>query len=139
MKMFISGLIATTLVAPACGDSHAVFGTWLTEAGDGHVEISDCGDGTPCGVLVWVDPDLTPSAYDTRNPDEALRSRPLIGTPIVWGYERSKKNWRGGAVYNPEDGKTFRSTIERADDASIRVTGCLGPICRSNIWTKVAP
>ncbi len=134
-KLFFFVLImAPTSVFAA---AHDVYGLWLTEARDGHVEISDAGDGTPIGTLVWVDPQSTDTQQDARNLDEALRSRPLVGVPIVWGFVKGKSGWRRGHIYNPEDGKTFRSSMALQDDGSLKVKGCLGPFCRTNFWTPV--
>ena len=56
-SLAILAIAATTNVAAA--DPHDVEGLWLTQARDGHIEIKDCGDGSPCGTLVWVDPATT--------------------------------------------------------------------------------
>ena len=119
-------------------DVHNVFGLWVSAAGDGHIAVKDCGDGTPCGTLVWVDPSSTDTHLDARNPDPELRSRPLIGTPIIWGFSAGKRRWQGGRIYNPEDGTSFRSTLKRRVDGTLEVRGCLGPICRTNIWTPAS-
>ena len=138
MKSLFLALAFTTVSAGAEADPHDVYGLWMSEARDGHIEIRDCGDGTPCGALVWVDLDRAPTDRDEHNPDANLRTRSLIGVPIVWGYARSKKEWRGGHIYNPEDGKTFRSSLKRLGDGMLSVKGCLGPLCRTNIWTPIS-
>jgi uncharacterized protein (DUF2147 family) len=128
-----------TVLTPgvAFADSHDVFGLWQSEARDGYIRIEDCGDGTPCGTLVWADPEKMISDLDIRNKDRELRSRSLVGVPIVWGFERDEKHWSGGKIYNPEDGKTFRSSLKRQSEDTLKVKGCLGPICISNRWTRV--
>lgn len=140
MKTAVLTLVAFFLSMPASADPdhadpHNVFGIWLSETGDGRVAISDCGDGTPCGNLVWVDPATTPTDKDAMNRDLLLRDRPLIGVPILWGFEHGRTRWRRGSIYNPEDGETFRSTIRKKIDGTLEVKGCLGPICRTSIWT----
>lgn len=125
----------TPLIANA--NPHDVYGLWLTEAGDGWVEITDCGDGTPCGVLVWVDPVKSSTDRDGQNPDPMLRERALVGVPIVWGYDAGRSNWRRGQIYNPVDDKTFSSSLKKLENGNLRVKGCLGPLCVSNIWTPV--
>lgn len=131
-------LFATCLMAvPAFADPLDVNGIWLTNAEDAHVEISDCGDGTPCGTLIWVDPATTDTDLDARNPDPDLRSRPLAGLPLLWGFQESSSRWRKGKIYNPEDGKTFRSAIRTRDDGTLEVKGCIGPLCQTYIWTRV--
>jgi len=119
---------------------HDVYGIWVSEAQDGHIEVSDCGDGTPCGTLVWIDPLKADTVIlDERNRNIDLRKRALIGVPIIWGFERSKKGWKAGKIYNPEDGKTFTAKVKRKDANHLQVKGCLGIICISNVWTRLSP
>lgn len=135
-------IAAAALIAPAAmADPHDVYGTWLTAAETAALEISDCGDGTPCGAVVWLDPEalregLTPeTAVDENNPDEALRSRPVIGMQMLAEFERKKRDWRSGTIYDPESGKTYGSRIKRLDDGNLQVKGCIGPICQTQVWT----
>jgi uncharacterized protein (DUF2147 family) len=142
MKILLSALLFAA-ASPALSAPLDVVGTWRAESryGNilGHVRITDCGDGTPCGVLVWFDPTRTRERTDARNPDNALRGRPLIGTTLIEGFERQGQTWRRGRLYNPEDGKTFTSTLQLTPDRNrLRVTGCLGPFCQTKIWTRVA-
>lgn len=133
-------LILSLLVSvPANASPHDVFGLWTTEAKDGHVEISDCGNETPCGVLVWVNPDKGGAILDVRNKDKDLRKRPLIGVPIIWGFQRSKEGWRSGRIYNPEDGNVFTAHVRRQDEIHLKVKGCLAVVCVTNIWTRMPP
>ena len=137
MKAVFVLLFSLCLPAQAMADPLEVFGVWLTAAKDGYVEIRDCGDGTPCGTLVRIVPTGTNTELDARNRDPSLRQRKLIGTPIVWGFKQTSKKWQHGSIYNPNDGKTFAASLERRDDGTLKVRGCLGPICRTNIWERV--
>lgn len=137
MKTVITGLALLALAPTASADTFNVYGLWLTEAKTAHIEVTDCGDGTPCGSLAWVDPLTADTDSDIRNANTDLRERPLIGVPIVWGYERGKKNWSSGHIYNPEDGKTFKSVMRLQKDGTLEVKGCLGFLCITNIWTRV--
>lgn len=135
MRILLLGLTMSALPASACADAFDVYGIWLTQAEDAHIEVTDCGDGTPCGDLVWVDPITAESQQDIRNDNSEQRGRPLIGVPIVWGYVRGRKNWHNGHIYNPEYGKTYASSMRLQKDGTLKVKGCLGPICITNIWT----
>ncbi len=115
-----------------------VAGLWLTPDGASHVEIADCGDGTPCGSVSWIDPAATDATRDENNPDETLRSRPLIGLEILQGFERKDDRWRGGTIYDPEDGRSYGSRLKSKDDGTLEVKGCIGPICQTQIWTPVS-
>lgn len=138
MKNLLLSLAMLATPAVAQAEAFDVYGLWLTQARDAHIDVTDCGDGTPCGALAWVDANTTDIDRDVRNSDTSLRERRLIGVPIVWGYARGTKDWRGGRIYNPEDGKTFTSTMRLQENGTLKVQGCLGPICITNIWTPVA-
>lgn len=113
-------------------------GQWRTVRHGALVEIADCGNGTPCATLFWADPALSgDNKYDARNRNVDLRNRPLLGVPIFWGFTPSKAGWRQGRLYNPDDGKTFRAFLRPLSGTELKVTGCLGPFCRSQIWKRV--
>ena len=114
-----------------------VEGRWLTHDGDSQIEISDCGDGTPCGVIAWVAPEVKSAETDNNNPDASLRSRPIIGLPLIWGFERKGDRWRAGSIYDPTDGKTYRSNLKLGKDGRLKVKGCVALFCRTLVWTKV--
>ena len=135
-RLFWSIMLCFTPLS-AHASPHDVYGLWMSEAKDGHIEISDCGDGTPCGTLVWVDPQKADTLLDLRNKDKNLRKRALVGVPIIWNFERAKTGWKSGRIYNPEDGKTFTAHVKRQDVDHLQVKGCLGVICITNIWTRV--
>ena len=112
-------------------------GQWRTVRHGALVEISDCGDGTPCGALVWVDDSVSRGhLHDVRNRQPNLRGRPLIGVPVLWGFLPNGDDWHDGRLYNPDDGKDFRAHLQLLSPTRLRVTGCLGPFCRSQIWTR---
>jgi uncharacterized protein (DUF2147 family) len=136
--VYVSFVCASLLML---GIAHAedldVAGLWLTDTGDAHIKITDCDDATPCGVIAWLDPETQEADSDLNNPDPALRSRPLLGLPFIWGFERKGERWRSGKIYDPKDGKTYRSSLELRDDGTLHVKGCVGPFCRKLIWTRV--
>ncbi len=117
-----------------------ISGLWRTVRHGALVKISDCGNATPCGVLVWASEALlNGNTQDRRNRQPALRERPLLGVPILWGFQPNASGWQNGRVYNPEDGKTFHAHLQLLSSNELRVTGCLGPFCRSQIWTRSSP
>lgn len=112
----------------------SVFGTW--NAGSGTViEVADCGDKSPCGTILDLsDPDLP----DGNNPDKTLQTTPLIGKTIIHGFKRGRNGWRSGRIYNPSNGKTYRSSIRLKSDTVLKVKGCIGPFCESQNWMRLS-
>ncbi len=111
-------------------------GTWFTKGNEAKVLVSDCGDGTPCGNLVWFDPELGGESIDVNNPDPALQSRPLLHSAVFWGFERRKDKWKSGKIYDAKSGKTYKSKLELKEDGSLKVKGCIGPICQGQTWVR---
>ena len=135
-----TGLIALTsliIAAHAYSDTGAsVLGIWETPDRDAKIEITDCGDGTPCGDLVWLDPASADSETDINNPSKALRDRPLLGIRMIWGFRQRGERWRSGKVYDPESGRTYRAELSLESIDRLKLKGCFGPICRSQIWSR---
>jgi uncharacterized protein (DUF2147 family) len=121
--------------APALAAS-PVEGTWRTQGGSGTVEIAPCG-AQICGRLVDF-PELkaNPGVTDGRNRDAAKRGRPLKGVTMLAGFTGGPKKWTGGTIYNPGDGRTYRSVMELASADVLKVKGCVGPICQTQTWTR---
>lgn len=111
-------------------------GLWLVESGNGKVEIKDCGDGTPCGTLVWVNKANGKSDVDINNLDPDLKGRPLVGSAVFWGFKKKGDGWKSGKIYDAESGKTYKSKIKLGDDGKLNVKGCVGPICKSQTWVR---
>ena len=45
---------------------------------------------------------------DKKNPDPALRQRPLCGLTIFWALRPAGPDrWTDGGFYNPDDGQTY--------------------------------
>ena len=133
-------LIAALLLAPlAAAEPHDVFGTFVTEEGDSHIEITDCGDGTPCGRIVWVDP----ATLENGQTPESLRvqatGEPVLGLLMLQDFERAGKDWREGTIYSPKADKRYSSRLKRRQDQTLEVKGCIGFICQTQVWTPAAP
>lgn len=104
------------------------FGIWLTSTG-GQVEVAPCGQSA-CGTIVGG------AGADARNPDRALRGRPRAGLRILDNFTRSTTGWVNGRLYDPNSGNTYRSELLPQADGTLRVRGCFGPICRTQIWRR---
>jgi uncharacterized protein (DUF2147 family) len=130
-------LAAVLVLAPGAAlAASPVEGNWRTEGGQGLVEIAPCG-AKICGRLVDA-PDFraNPGLTDARNRDAAKRGRPLKGLPLLNDFTGGPSKWTGGTIYNPNDGRTYRSVLELANANTLKVKGCMGPICQTQTWTR---
>jgi len=116
-----------------------VVGIWLTQAGDAKVRVSKCGEAI-CGVIVWlkdpIDPATGKPQIDDKNPNPALAKRPMMGLPLFMGMRPSGPNKWSGQIYNAEDGNRYASNISVSGPATLRVEGCVGPLCGSESWMR---
>ncbi|WP_291868491.1 DUF2147 domain-containing protein [Bradyrhizobium sp.] len=140
--IIIISILAALLTAPAAhaqGSAEAT-GIWLTQAGDARVRVSKCGGGI-CGVIVGlrepIDPATGKPPVDDKNPNPALRKRPMIGLPLFGGMQPSGPNRWSGQIYNADDGSTYVSHISLAGPDTLKVEGCVGAICGGENSTRV--
>jgi uncharacterized protein (DUF2147 family) len=140
IALVLSSLALTSSAHALANEDKWVEGTWVAPSRFGqfisHISIKDCGNGTPCGTLVWLAPRSPAPRTDRLNPDALSKSRTLIGTPILYGFTKRGSGWSAGHLYNPEDGKTFSSALARGQDGQLLVTGCLGPLCQTKAWKR---
>ena len=130
-------LLTGSAFAQADTGAHDVYGVFETPEGTSHIEISDCGDGTPCGRIVWIDPASLPEG---RTPETVTghSGQLLMGLQMIEGFERRKRDWRGGSIYDPEGDKKYAARLKRLSDGQLQLKGCIGPICQTQIWAAVA-
>jgi len=134
-------LIAPRIVAAADAERSALDGIWLTDQGDGTVDIAECGDrlcGSIYSIIRLPDPSRPP--LDARNEDPALRSRPLCGIPIFGGMQRLEPGkWGDGWIYDPHDGKTYHADLTLESPNQLAVHGHVGVslLGRTVYWTRM--
>lgn len=155
--------------AAAPASSQEPSGTWLTEGGESQVRFVKCGPSgpvpplpplaaagapppatparatapsgaaaqnlLPCAAIVWVKED----AKDQNNPDPNLRSRSIVGMPLITDIKPDPEGGWTAALYNPENGKTYTGKLKLENANSMRVSGCVlgGLICGGQTWSKV--
>lgn len=123
-------------------DEGSIAGTWVTEGYSSRVEINTCvtNPNSLCGQITWLwdafdeygDPML-----DQKNPVKSLRSRTVIGISILSDFQEAPDgSYRGGTIYNPEDGRTYRATLKLTSHDRLQVRGCVMFICQKQIWLK---
>jgi len=150
-KLVLVALLGV-LASTASAQSPSVMGTWLTASGVAQVRIGPCPDsasGPICGLVVGLinpkGPDgnaVTPDmATDYRNPDPALRTRKVIGMPLIWGFKKTAdpNAFEDGQIYNGENGKTYNANISLQPDGKLRLRGYVGTpmFGETQLWTRV--
>ena len=152
MRKLVLVALLGALAATASAQSPSVMGTWLTASGFAQVRIGPCPDpanGPICGLVVGlinpkgpdgnaVAPDM---ATDYRNPDPALRTRKVIGMPLIWGFKKTSDSnaFEDGHIYNGENGKIYNANISLQPDGKLRLRGYVGTpmLGETQLWTRV--
>ena len=139
LALLLLGLGAAALAA----DAVPVTGHWLSESGNGIIAIARCGTEL-CGKIVWLKEPMRDGApaVDRRNPDPALRTRPICGLTILGGFRDTEPGrWSDGWIYSPENGKTYRATLALDADGTLKLRGYVGiPLFgETQIWTRADP
>jgi uncharacterized protein (DUF2147 family) len=100
-------------------------GVWLID-NEIAIQIFDCSN-LLCGRIVWLSIPRDPQGrlvLDKKNPDPALRQRPLCGLTIFWGLRPDGPDrWTDGWFYNPDDGVTYNISgkLKSADTIEARI------------------
>lgn len=125
------------MAAPAA-TADAAIGRWKTETHEAIVEIQRCG-ASICGRVLTSDAlRADPGMRDVKNPDAALRSRPIRGMQILSGFTRDGDAWTGGQLYKADEGKTYSGKITVVGPNQLKVRGCVFvPLCKTQTWTRV--
>ena len=139
-RKLLGGLLALLLCA-ANQPPDQLCGLWLSQDGDGKLEIYQAGD-TFEARIVWLKDPLwngTPK-IDVHNPDAALRSRPILGLVILRDLHRTgdPNVYKGGRIYDPKSGKTYDCQITfRRDTLGLRgfILG-LPFLGRTAVWSR---
>jgi len=125
MKPFFIALLILTGTMSASAQSQTEYhGLWWNEDRSGIVELVATESGIE-GITRWgKKPDT-----DRNNPDPELRNRSLKGITFLWGfsYDAKKNRWKGGKVYDPNNGKTYDAKLSLAKGGTIlKMRGYIG-------------
>lgn len=115
-------------------------GTWAMADGKVTVRVDSCGGGLCARIVGLKEPisriDGKPKV-DRENPDPALRGRPLIGLSILRGMRPAGVGQWKGAIYNPDDGRTYKAVVTQKGD-TMKVKACVASVlCRTNTFVRI--
>jgi uncharacterized protein (DUF2147 family) len=123
-----SGALAAQQASP-------ILGRWLTQPGDGIIEITRTADNTYQGTIIGGN---APHRVDEHNPDPARRQQLLLGQVILKDMHEVDGALVGGTIYEPDTGRTYKCRIETLDHDRLKVRGFIGVslLGRSQVWTR---
>lgn len=129
MKHLLVPLTAAFLVLANPVAAQGISGPFVTSPNDegntGHVQFATCGEAF-CGTLI--------ASFDSNGKPLASEA---IGKNIVWDMiDQGNGRFKGGKIWDPGADKTYRSKVALVGN-TLKVSGCLGPICRKKTWTRL--
>lgn len=132
LSLLSSAIFITS--ASAKTDSHNVYGTYIAEDKGSKIKIEDCGNNSPCGTIVWLNPEDFDEGTDL-NEIKSKAGNPVIGLEMLKDFKRKKNDWRGGTIYDPGKDKTYASRLKKLENGTLEVKGCISFFCITQIWT----
>ena len=125
-RILLSMALAGAVAVPVAADTPK--GIWVTgpdrKGQVGHVRFSSCGDAL-CGRVLRAF-DSNGNAVKTRN----------VGKRVIWGMKPTAAGKYAGTMYVSAVDRTVKGTF-RVSGRSMTVRGCVGPLCQSQVWTRV--
>jgi uncharacterized protein (DUF2147 family) len=129
--------LGALLAAPAAaaGAADGLVGTWLT---DGGASKGTDGGTVYDGKIVWLKEPMRDGrpVLDANNAEPALRSRPILGPPVLAGFEAAGAGWSGGTIYSPKAGKAFAADLALTADGRLEPKVKAGLLSRIDHWTR---
>ncbi|MFA5073373.1 MAG: DUF2147 domain-containing protein [Nitrospirota bacterium] len=149
--LFIIVFIMMTGVSANAASSDDILGVWLDENKDAMIEIHACGSNY-CGRIVWLlestysadSTEGTPGTpiLDVNNPKENLRTKPLLGSQILYDFQFAGGDvWESGKIYNSDDGRIYSGRLQLLSRQELKIRGFVGiPLFGgTTIWTRESP
>lgn len=129
MKHLVLGLALAIAQAGPLAAADVAVGIWKTQPDRkslvSHIEISPCGAAL-CGVVL--------RAFDANG---VAVSTPNVGKRLFWDLKpEGNGSYGGGTVYVPLLDVTAKAKAKLSGN-TLRVTGCKGPVCDGQTWTRL--
>jgi uncharacterized protein (DUF2147 family) len=138
LKAVLAAALLFAVTIPSQAADNAAFGDWALSTGQLVVRAAPCGGNNVCANVIWLpepnNADGTPK-LDLKNPSKALKSRHLIGMPVLEGMVPVGNNTWRGRVYSSDDGAYYRATATVNDD-KLHVKGCWVVFCKDLYFTR---
>jgi uncharacterized protein (DUF2147 family) len=124
--------LALGLAIPAVAAQMPITGYWLTQGGDGVIQVYACGADL-CGRIAgfFLDRRWEPTPRDYRGVSQC-------GLPLIDNARPEGPNsWRG-TIVNPRNGKVYGAELHLTPQGDLALRGFLGiPLLgQTQIWTR---
>jgi uncharacterized protein (DUF2147 family) len=137
--LVLSGTILLAATVGAAAQAADPVGEWLVKEGTARIKVVSCpqAPGQPATLwgVIWAE--MKPGV-DDKNPDPAMRNRPMLGVPILINMKQTQANRWDGKIYDATRGSIFDSNISVNRQDMLEVRGCVaGIFCGGEDWKRV--
>lgn len=121
---FLVYLVVAMVPSRLAAQDNPLLGLWTTEDKQGVVEFYTCQDHY-CGRFYWLKEDSAENpSVDDKNPDPALKKRPLCGMKFLGGFTDTGNGvYEDGWIYSPRHGSMFSSRLTLGEDGTLELRG----------------
>ena len=121
-----------------------ITGVWTNEELGFELEIYGCGDARLCGRVVSYSKSSDYANVPKAPPrEEVADDQRIVGRELLSGFVADQEDgtkWKNGRIFNPKDGRTYKSTITLADEDTLKLRAYVGiPIFGRDLTLKRIP
>jgi uncharacterized protein (DUF2147 family) len=149
MWVFVCTFHMSFTTATLAQEADDIIGLWITAGGDSHIEIYKKGELYFGRIAALKTPNYAPGEIadmagqpriDRNNRDASLRNRHLVGLELMTDFLFEDGIWRNGRIYNPRNGKTYRSNLRLIEYGALKVRGYIGFswLGGSSVWHRAS-
>ncbi|MEM7654757.1 MAG: DUF2147 domain-containing protein [Bacteroidota bacterium] len=124
-------------------EADRLIGVWAPSNGLALVRVQNIA-GKYYGRIVKlkepIDPETGEPKLDKNNPDESLRTTPLLGFRMLKDFVYAGKDeWAEGTIYDPQSGSLYSCTIKMKKDGTLDIRGYIGvkALGRTDVWKRI--
>ncbi|MEI4232345.1 DUF2147 domain-containing protein [Roseovarius sp. D22-M7] len=122
-------LSATVIGLGTLASAEPAIGTWQTQPDKkgqiAHVQVTKC-DAALCGEIVRT--------YDS---DGDRITTENVGKRVFWDVTPTGDGEYRGRAWVPAHDRVYAARMDLKGKDRLKVSGCLGPICQSQLWARV--
>lgn len=130
-KILYAPLLLIVLAASASAQHRGndIIGRWMSQENNLEVEVFKTGNEYKARVVWFRDCDVNTRPInvisDRKNPNEALRTRKIIGMEVMHGlvYNADDNEWQNGRVYDATSGKDWNVKVWLTEKQILKVRG----------------
>lgn len=138
---FLLIIVLSVAVKTAWAQNDKIEGLWYNDIKSAKVLISKGNNGKFSGKIVWLKEPLEKGKpkLDTKNSEENLRNRPILGLQILTDFEKDEDNkYTGGTIYDPKNGKTYSCKMTyKGKTLDIRGYIGISLLGRTTVWERI--